>query len=124
MADSYITAIGTVGRDPEMRYGQKGTAVCSFTIAVRDSYKSGDEWKEETSWVDCVVFGQMAENVAASVSKGVQVICVGSYKQEEWDDKETGKKRSKLTLKCNHVGVNMKFARCDVEKVTVTKEYR
>lgn len=118
MADSNITAIGTLPRDPEIRYGAKGTAVCSFTIAVRDSYKQNDEWKEETAWMDCVAFGPLAENFAASATKGVQVICVGTLKQEEWDDKETGKKRSKLVLKCSHVGVNLKFARADVEKMS------
>lgn len=120
MADSSVSAIGTLGRDPEIRYGQSGTAICKFTIAVRDSYKDkqSDEWKEETAWVDCVCFGPLAENVAASCTKGVQVMVSGKFKQDEWDDKETGQKRSKLTLKCDHVGVSLRFARAEVEKIT------
>ena len=48
-----VTLIGNLGRDPEVRYTQSGTAVCNITVAIGERRKDGDEWKEHTEWVNC-----------------------------------------------------------------------
>lgn len=62
----------------------------------------------------------MGENVAASTAKGTRVICTGRLKQDEWNDKETGAKRSKLTLVADSVGPDLRWATCIVEKTERT----
>lgn len=120
MSDGTLTIVGALGRDPELKFTTGGRALCGATIAVSHRYKSGNEWREETAWVDMTVWGDLAEHVAASCTKGTRIIATGRLKQEEWDDKETGKKRSKLTLVADAVGVELRFATAEVHRVERT----
>lgn len=117
MADSTVTIVGALGRDPELRFTTGGRGLCAFTVAVSNRYKSGDEWMEDTAWVDCTAWGDLGEHIAASCNKGTRVIVTGKLKQEEWDDRETGKKRSKLALVADAVGVELRWATAIVERV-------
>jgi single-strand DNA-binding protein len=117
MAEGEMTIVGSLGRDPELRFTQGSRALCSITVAVGHRYKSGDQWKEETSWVDVTVWGDLGEHVAASCSKGTRVIIKGRIRQEEWEDKETKKKRTKLGLVADFVGVELRFATAEVHRV-------
>lgn len=117
MADSSITIVGSLGRDPELRFTTGGRSLCSFTVAVSDRRKVGDDWKEDTSWVDVTCWASLAENVAATCSKGTRVVVTGRIKQDNWDDKETGQKRSKLAVTADEVGVSLRWARAEVERI-------
>lgn len=117
MADSTITIVGSLGRDPELRFTTGGRSLCSFTVAVSDRRKVGDEWKEDTSWVDVTAWGTLAENVAASCSKGTRVVVSGRIKQDSWDDKETGQKRSKIAVVADEVGPSLRWARAEIERI-------
>jgi single-strand DNA-binding protein len=115
--DSSITIIGSLGRDPELVFTAKGGALCSFTVATSRRYKQNDEWVEKTAWVDVTAFGTLAENIAASITKGCRVIVTGTVDQDEWEDKETGKKRTKLKILADGVGAELRWARVEIEKV-------
>lgn len=117
MADSAITVVGTLGRDPELRFTNGGAALCSFTLAVSRRWKKDDVWVEKTAWVDVTAFGTLGENVAASCSKGNRLIVMGVIDEDEWDDKETGKKRTKLKILADAIGPELRFARCQVERI-------
>lgn len=117
MSDSTVTIVGSLGRDAELRYTTGGQALASMTVAVGHRYKKGDDWVEETAWVDVTCWAQLAENASASLTKGTRVIVTGRLKQEEWDDKETGKKRSKLTLVADEIGPSLRWATCQVERI-------
>jgi single-strand DNA-binding protein len=119
MSDGQMTIVGSLGRDPELRFTATGRAVCGFTVAVSHRYKAqgSDDWTEETSWVDVTCWGTLGENVAASLVKGNRVLVTGRLRQEEWDDKETGKKRSKLTCVADSVGPDLRWATAIVEKL-------
>ncbi len=117
MSEGNTTIVGSLGRDPELRYTAGGAALCSFTVAQSRRYKSGDEWKEDTAWIDVTAWRDLAENIVASCTKGTRVIVSGYLRQEEWDDKDTGKKRSKLSLVADAVGVELRWATAMVEKV-------
>lgn len=117
MADSTVTIVGTLGNDPELRFTSGGKAFATATVAVKNRYQSQGEWQEDTSWVEFTAWGDLAENVAASCAKGNRVIVTGRLRQQEWDDKETGKKRSKLTLVADEVGASLRWARVEIERV-------
>ena len=91
--------VGNLTRDPEVKYLQSGTAVCDISIAVNESFKGKDgEKKESVNFFDCVLFGRTAEVCAEYCHKGSTVLLAGRLKQDQWQDKETGKNRSKVKI--------------------------
>lgn len=86
---------GNLTRDPEVKYTPAGTAICSFGIASNRVWKDtqGNK-KEETYFADCIAYGATAENIKKYFPKGRKILVIGRNKREEWDDKDTGKKRT------------------------------
>lgn len=82
-----------------MRYTPKGSAICGFGLAVNRKWKTetGDE-KEEVTFVDVTAFGKQAEVIAQYLKKGNPLFLEGRLKLDQWDDKKTGEKRSKLAV--------------------------
>lgn len=72
--------IGNVGRDPELRYTQSGVAVCSFSVAVTESWtdKQSNEKREKTNWYKVSAWKQLAEISNQYVRKGMQIMVVGN----------------------------------------------
>lgn len=83
--------MGNLGRDPEMRYTPSGQPVTNFSVAVNRRWQKDDEWQEETTWVNCILWGPQAERAAESLRKGNLVYVEGRYGDDSWEDKETGK---------------------------------
>jgi len=84
-------------RDPELRYTPKGTAIAKIGLAVNRVWTSeGGEKKEEVTFVDVDVFGRTAENVGQYMRKGRPILVEGRLKLDQWDDKQSGQKRSRL----------------------------
>lgn len=100
MADlNKVMLIGRLSRDPQLRYLPSQSAVCDFGFAVGRKYKlASGESKEETCFVDCTVFGKGAEIFNQYMAKGKQCYLEGRLRLDQWDDKTTGQKRSKLTV--------------------------
>ena len=93
------TGIGNLTRDPELKFTPKGTAVCSVTLAMNHSWRTeAGEDKEEVSFVDVKFFGKQAEIVSKYMKKGRQLCVTGRLRQENWEDKQTGAKRSKIVV--------------------------
>ncbi len=88
-----VILIGNLGRDPEMRYTQGGTAVCQLNLATTRVYtnKSNDR-VEETEWHRVVVWGKQAESCEKYLSKGRQVYIEGRLQTRNYDDKDGNKK--------------------------------
>jgi single-strand DNA-binding protein len=120
--DTMSTAVTLTGRltaDPEMRYSAKGSPVVRFTVVTSRRVKDQQtgEWSDaDTSFWDCVAFGQLGEHVAESVAKGTAVIVTGRAAQEEWETKE-GQKRRSIKVTCEEVAPSLRFATCKVMKV-------
>ena len=90
---------GNMTRDVETRYTPKGTAVGEFGLAINRKWRTeGGDLKEEVSFFDCSAYGVTAENITKYFHKGSPIIVQGRLKQESWDDKQTGQKRSKVKL--------------------------
>lgn len=75
MDKSFLT--GNLGRDPELRYTQSGTAVCDFSVGVRRSVKQGEKWEKATVWYKCTAWGKKAEAVNNYLAKGDGVAVEG-----------------------------------------------
>lgn len=94
-----VLLLGNLTRDPEMRYAKNGTAICELGIAVNEAWTDGNgQKKEAVTFVDVTCFGTLAENCAKYLSKGQPAHVDGKLRLETWDDKQSGQKRSKLTV--------------------------
>ena len=92
-----VILVGNLTRDPELRYTPKGTAVAKIGLAVNRTWTSeSGEKKEEVTFIDVDVFGRTAENVSQYMRKGRPILVEGRLRLDQWDDKQTGQKRSKL----------------------------
>ena len=81
--------IGNLGRDPETRTMQSGDKVANFSIGVSERWKdkNGDK-QERTEWVNCSVFGKLADVVEKYLNKGSKVFVSGKMKTEKYTDKD------------------------------------
>ncbi len=84
-----VTVLGQLGRDPEVRYGQSGTAVANLSVGVTTRQKKGDTWEDETEWVRVVCFGKTAENCGQYLQKGRSVAVQGRMRTQKYLDKKT-----------------------------------
>ncbi|MBW2062052.1 MAG: single-stranded DNA-binding protein [Deltaproteobacteria bacterium] len=86
--------IGNLGRDPEIRYTQNGTAVCNFTIATTETYtpKGSDSRESKTEWHRIVTFGRLAEICGEYLAKGKQVYIEGRIQTRDWEDRDGNKR--------------------------------
>jgi single-strand DNA-binding protein len=87
-------------RDPELRFLPSNTAICEFGLAVNDRYqnKQTQQWEDRPNFVDCTAFGKTAENIAKFFTKGRPIFIEGKLRFEQWEDKQSGQKRSKLKV--------------------------
>ena len=94
-----VILMGNLTRDPELRQTKGGTSICRFSVAVNRSYNSQDgSTRDETCFVEVDSFGRKAENIAKFFSKGKSILVEGRLRQENWEDKQSGQKRSKLLV--------------------------
>lgn len=95
-----VILVGNLTRDPEVRYIPSGTAVCELGLAVSRQWfdKQSNSKKEETTFVDVTLWGRTAEVAGEYLAKGRPVLIEGRLQLDTWDDKESGKKRSKLRV--------------------------
>lgn len=91
------TFVGNLGRDPDLKYTPQGTAICSFSLAVNDRKKVGDEWVDNTLWVKVQLWRQPAEHASQHLAKGSQILVTGRLGIEEWAGND-GKQRFALVL--------------------------
>ena len=121
MSDSQVTLVGNTVADFELRFTTGGRANGSTRIAVsRKWMNQAGEWQEETSFFNVVCWGTLAENCAASITKGTRVIVSGRLVQREYETKE-GEKRSVVEVSADEIGPSLRWARCEVERITRDK---
>ncbi len=100
-----VILVGNLTRDPEVKYTTGGVAIAEISLAVNSTWfdKKSNERKEETTFVEVTFFGRQAEVAGEYLAKGRPVLVEGRLKYDSWDDKETGKKRSKLYVVCENM---------------------
>lgn len=83
-----VQLMGNVGKDPEGKYTQSGKKVVSFSLAVNNSYKTGDgEQRKETEWFNVEVWGKLGDVIQEYVHKGSQLYVEGRLKTDKFEDK-------------------------------------
>ena len=103
MSVNKVFIIGRLGRDPELRYTQSGTAVCSLNVATDESYKDRDGNKvERTEWHRISCFQKQAENCANFLAKGSLIYVEGSLTTRKWQD-QRGQDRYTTEIKAERV---------------------
>lgn len=94
-----VILAGNLTRDPELRYTPKGTAVARIGLALNRTWKTDTgETKEEVTFVDVEAFGRQAEVIAQYMKKGRPLLVEGRLKLDQWEDKNTHQKQSKLKV--------------------------
>ena len=95
-----VILVGNLTRDPEVRYTTGGTAVTDVGLAVNRVWtdRSTNERKEETTFIDVTLWGRTAEIAGEYLSKGRACLIEGRLQLDQWEDRETGQKRSKLKV--------------------------
>ena len=92
-----VILAGNLTRDPELRYTPSGKAIAKFGLAVNRNWTTDTgEKKEEVTFVDVDAFGRQAEVISQFMKKGRSLLVEGRLKLDQWDDKQTGQKRSRL----------------------------
>lgn len=99
-----VLVAGRLTRDPELKYTSGGQAYCKIGVANSRYYKdkSGNR-QEDTTFLDAVVWGPMAEFVGERLRKGRAVLVEGRLTTSEWEDRNTGQKRSKVEINARRV---------------------
>lgn len=88
-----VILMGRLTRDPEMRTTTTGKSIASFSLAVdRQTQDDQADFFDVTAWEK---LGELANQY---LSKGRRCLVQGRLRQDSWDDKETGKKRSKVEI--------------------------
>ena len=89
-----VMLIGNLGRDPETRYAQNGSAVTRFSIATSESWRdrTSGEQQERTEWHNVVCFARLAEIAGEYLRKGSKVYIEGSLRTSSWDGNNGEKK--------------------------------
>jgi len=96
-----VILIGNLTKDPELRYTPSGTPVTTLRLAVTSKFKQSDEFKEETLFIDVVVFGRQAETCSQYLSKGRPVLAEGRLQERRWES--DGQQRSKMEVVAQNV---------------------
>jgi single-strand DNA-binding protein len=91
-----VILIGNLTKDPELRYTPQGTPVANLRLASTSKFRSGEEMKEETLFIDIVVWGRQGETCSQHLSKGRSVLVEGRLQERKWES--DGQKRSKFEV--------------------------
>ena len=95
-----VILLGNLTRDVELRHTPGGSAVCEIGLAVNRTWfdKQANEKREEVTFVDVTLWGRTAEIAGEYLGKGSAALIEGRLQLDQWDDRETGQKRSKLKV--------------------------
>lgn len=111
-----VSFVGNVTKDPELRFAASGKAWISFGIAVNEfSRDKAGEKQEQTTFWDCKMFGDQAENFASSVTKGMRVKIDGRIRSEKWTGND-GVERQSKTIYVDEAYVSIRWATAQVSR--------
>ena len=119
MADSNVTIVGNLTRDPELRFTAGGKGVASFGVAVNRRYQVNGEWQEKVSFFNVTAWDSLGENAAASLTKGTRIMVTGRLEQREYET-TNGEKRNVVEIVADELGPSLRWARAEVERTQRT----
>ena len=99
-----VILMGNLTRDPEMRYTTGGMAICGFGLATNRHYTTAQgQERDEVCFVDIEVMGKQAESCNNYLRKGAPAFVEGYLRFDQWEEKGTGKKRSRLLVRADRI---------------------
>lgn len=107
-----ITIVGNATYDPELRQTRDSKPVVNLTVAVnpRTYNRDTNQWEDgEPVFYKASAFGNLAEHIAGSVTKGTRVLVHGNMKANKWTDKESGVQRSENVILIEEIGLSLQF---------------
>lgn len=108
-----VTLVGNATADAELRTTQGGDILSTFTLAVNERIKDGNEWKDgDPSYYRVTAWRGLGEAVAEQVKKGSRLIVTGKFKPRQYETKE-GEKRTSLDVSADQVGLAMRPVRAN-----------
>lgn len=115
MSVNSVSISGNLTRDAELRQGQSGTSVLTFSVAVNDRRKNADgEWGDYTNYIDCKLFGKRAEALERKLTKGTKVAVDGKLGWYQWTAQD-GSKRSKVDVMVDEIDIMQRAERKEPE---------
>ena len=94
-----VLLMGNLTRDPELRVTPKGTSICQFSLAINRQFKmESGETREEVTYIDIEAWGKQGETIAKYVTKGRPLYVEGRLRLDQWEDKNTKEKRSRMKV--------------------------
>jgi len=90
-----VILVGTLGKDPEVKYAANGNAIANVSVATSEQWndKSTGQKQEKTEWHRVVIFGKLAEIAGQYLTKGSQVYFEGKLQTRKWQDQASGQDR-------------------------------
>lgn len=122
-----VSMEGRLTADPELRFSPSGIAVGSFTLAANSRKKNEQtgEWEDDkVLFLSVTCFKQLAENVAESLRKGDLAMVTGRMNTDQWEDQQSGEKRSMTRLVANAVGLSLMMRQIDRGAIRETNRRR
>lgn len=115
---------GNLTKDPELRRTAGGLAVLEMRLAVNDSVKNPDgEWEERPNFFDLKMFGSRAESASRFIWKGSKVSVEGKLRWSEWNDRDTGAKRSKVEVVVDNIEFMTRAEQYEPESAPISSVY-
>jgi len=113
---NFITFIGNLTADPELRFTQGGTPVASFRVASNRRYtdRSGDK-QEETTFLNVNAWRDLAENAAESLHKGDRVLVIGRVRVRNYENRD-GQTVWVTEIEADEIAPSLRWARASVAR--------
>lgn len=122
MSANTYTITGRLGRDPELRFANSGTAILKLNVAVSRRKKVGEEWTDETTWMSVAAFGALAENAHERLVKGDEIIAVGYVEEPRAYEKKDGTTGVDLPFVANDLGLSLRWGAPKTSKPKMQEE--
>ncbi|PSK96050.1 single-strand DNA-binding protein [Murinocardiopsis flavida] len=118
--ETTITLVGNLTADPDIRHLDNGDQVANFNIAStpRHYAREAGEWRDgEPLFMRCAAWRDLADHVAATLSRGMRVIATGRLRQRTFETGD-GERRTVIDLEVDEIGPSLRWATAQVTKTT------
>jgi single-strand DNA-binding protein len=118
--ETFITVVGNLTAEPELRFTPNGAQVVSFTVAStpRNFDRASGEWKPGNAlFLRCSAWRELAENISETLQKGMRVIVQGRLSQRSWQAQD-GSNRTTLEIDVEEIGPSLRWASATVNRKT------
>ena len=100
MQRNRVEIVGFLTKKPEVHHTMEGTPVTEFSLGVNETF-NGEKKQQISTFIECQLWGKSAESLAKFADKGEELFVEGALRQSKWKDRDTGRDRQKLFVRCD-----------------------